>query len=136
VVREDTNQGLGVYDGIIEKAGSIVHYEMKNWSGWYPSTIRTQFIRDLQNINNLDELRWVFNSTSGVNKGNLKIKFLETLKKADGSVVEELEDIINNQSFQSKVKKWINAKDDITGKDFLDWLYSGNNFEKLVEIIE
>ena len=125
-----------VYDGILEGGGKVTKYELKNWSGWYPETIRTQFIRDLQGINSLEELKWVYNSTSGVNKSNLKDKILETLKKADGSAVDELENLFNkNQNFRNKVSEWIGNERNVDGEGFLKWLSKDDNFNKIFEII-
>ncbi len=43
-----------IYDATIERAEKITKYELKNWAGWYPATIKKQFIRDIQNIEKLD----------------------------------------------------------------------------------
>ena len=93
-----------VYDAIVEYGGKITKYEMKNWAKWYPSTIKNQFIKDLQSIKNLDELKWVFNTTSGVTKANLKSKIISTLRKADGKPIEELERLFKNEDIVKKLK--------------------------------
>lgn len=83
----------------------------------------------------MEELKWVFNSTSGVNKGNLKSKILVTLKKANGSAVEELESLFKkNQSFRNKVAEWIGNEGDVSREDFLNWLSKDDNFDKIFEI--
>ena len=97
----DGKEVARVYDATIEHAGGITKYELKNWVGWYPSSIKNQFIKDIQNIEKLDELKWVFNTTSGVNKSNLKEKIISTLKKADGTPIEE---IITNNTIKKTIK--------------------------------
>ncbi|MCX2682004.1 fibronectin type III domain-containing protein [Galbibacter sp. EGI 63066] len=132
----DGSDAARVYDGFVEKAGSVTKYELKNWAGWYPSSIKTQFIRDIQGINNLNEVKWVFNSTSGVNKGNLKAKFLETLKKADGSPVDELKTISESQ-IKKLFPEDIRFIDNNNRIDFLlDKLEDNNVFNKIFEVAE
>ena len=93
----DGKEVARIYDATVEYAGKITKYELKNWAGWYPASIRKQFIRDIQSVEKLDELKWVFNTTSGVNKENLKEKIINTLKKNDGKPIEELEKITLEQ---------------------------------------
>lgn len=78
-----------VYDMVADD----VRYEFKNWNGFYPSTIKTQFIRDLTNpvVSNIDQIKWVFNKTDNISDlGTLKGKVLSALKKVDGSPIDEL----------------------------------------------
>jgi len=78
-----------VYDMVADG----VRYEFKNWNGFYPSTIKTQFIRDLTNpvVSNIDQIKWVFNKTDNISDlGTLKGKVLSALKKVDGSPIDEL----------------------------------------------
>ena len=98
----DGKEVARVYDATIEHAGGITKYELKNWVGWYPSSIKNQFIKDIQNIEKLDELKWVFNTTSGVNKSNLKEKIISTLKKADGTPIEEIHKLFGEEDIFSK----------------------------------
>lgn len=64
-------------------------------------------------------MKWVFNSTSGVNKGNLKSKILATLKKADGSAVDELEAIFKenplatSEKYSTLFRREINSAENI-----------------------
>jgi hypothetical protein len=73
-----------------------VRYEFKNWNDFYPSTIRSQFIKDLTNpdIINPDQIKWVFNKTPNVSDlSSLKSKVIAALKKADGTPVDELKQL-------------------------------------------
>lgn len=85
--------------------------------------MKKQFIKDIQNIEKLDELKWVFNTTSGINKNNLKEKIINTLKKADGKPIEELkgidfekakklfnDDLMTEQNYINRILK--NLEDD------------------------
>lgn len=124
-----------VYDAIVEYGGKITKYEMKNWAKWYPSTIKNQFIKDLQSIKNLDELKWVFNTTSGVTKANLKSKIISTLRKADGKPIEELERLFKNEDIVKKLKN-IFGEDIKTSKDILNKLNDDKIFNQIFEIVE
>ena len=124
-----------VYDAIVEYGGKITKYEMKNWAKWYPSTIKNQFIKDLQNIKNLDELKWVFNTTSGVTKANLKSKIISTLRKADGKPIEELERLFKDEDIVKKLKN-IFGEDIKTSKDILNKLNDDKIFNQIFEIVE
>ncbi|GET46188.1 hypothetical protein [Capnocytophaga felis] len=129
-----------IYDIEIKKRVNgrteITNLELKNWSNFYPETIKNQFVKDLQNIEKLDELKWVFNTTSGVNKSNLKEKIINTLKKADGTPNEELEMIKLEQ-----VKKLFPKEARIiTNKNRLDFLLKkleeDKIFNQIFEIVE
>ena len=125
-----------VYDAIVEYGGKITKYEMKNWAKWYPSTIKNQFIKDLQSIKNLDELKWIFNTTSGVTKANLKSKIISTLRKADGKAIEELGNISLDQ-----VKKLFKNEAKVINKEnriefLLKKLEDDKVFNEIFEIVE
>lgn len=133
----DGKEVARIYDATIENAGEITKYELKNWAGWYPSSIKSQFIKDIQSIEKLDELKWVFNTTFGVNKTNLKEKIISTLKKADGTPIEELEKIPLD-----KIKKLFpeSVNEVITNKNKLEYLIKkledDKIFNQIFEIVE
>ena len=93
------------------------------------------FIKDLQNIKNPDELKWVFNTTSGVTKANLKSKIISTLRKADGKPIEELERLFDNRTIVKKLQT-IFGKEVKTLNDLLNKINDDNIFNKIFEIVE
>ena len=132
----DGKEVARIYDATVEYAGKITKYELKNWTGWYPASIRKQFIRDIQSVEKLDELKWVFNTTSGVNKGNLKEKIISTLKKNDGKPIEELEKITLEQvkKIFPKEARTINRNNRL---DFLmKKLEDDQIFNQIFEVVE
>lgn len=81
-----------IYDIEVEKivSGQLVFkkLELKNWSGFYPETIKTQFIKDLQKMNDLGDIQWIFNKTNGMGDMQvLKNNVIKSLKKADGTPI-------------------------------------------------
>ena len=87
-----------IYDAIVEYAGKTTKYEMKNWAKWYPSTIKNQFIKDLQKMDNLGDIQWIFRKTANIaDMTTLKNGVLQALKKADGKAIEELGNISLDQ---------------------------------------
>ena len=116
-----------------------IKYELKNWSQFFPSTIKTQFIRDLSNIDHLTQLKWVFNKTGGMpDIGTLKTKVLKALKKADGSPVDELVSLFKNDPNKVFSKRMSDLfKTDINNaKDLLEEIGSSNNFNKIFEVVK
>jgi len=58
------------------------------------------------------------------------------LKEADGSAVDELENLFHkNQNFRNKVSEWIGNERNVDGEGFLKWLSKDDNFNKIFEII-
>ncbi len=110
-----------------------IKYELKNWSRFFPSTIRTQFIRDLSNIDNLAQLKWVFNKTDGMpDIGTLKKKVIDVLESASGKEalkqvpLEKIADFtkLKNLNEATKVQAFISHMKDI------------NNFKKVFNVVE
>ncbi len=140
-VNNVSNDLRRIYDITIDKAvkGRLIttNLELKNWSKIFKSTIKDQFIKDLQKMDKLGDIKWVFNTTSGINKNNLKDKIIKTLKKADGETpIDELSKLFTkNSDFSRKASKWI-GKDRVSSKSFLEWLDKPENFNKLFEIAE
>ena len=116
-----------------------VKYEFRNWSGFYPSTIRTQFLRDLtnSNIGSLDDIKWIFNKTEGESDLNsLRSQVLTALKKTDDSPVDELENLFANdltsnfpERMSNLFKKPIDAAEDL-----LEILNEPNTFNQIFEV--
>ena len=115
-----------------------IKYEFKNWAGFYSTTIRSQFIRDLANesVESLDQIKWIFKETSEITDiSSLKTKVISALRKADGDnlvPIQELESIP-----LEKIRKW-------TGNNFIDessksqaiidFLDNENNFKQIFEV--
>jgi len=114
----------------------VIKLELKNWSRFFPSTIKDQFIKDLKKIASLEELKWVFNKTGGMpDIGTLKTKVMKALKKADGSAVDELGSIPIE-----KIKKLfgsnVNGIDELNkAEKLLEVLNNDEVFEKIFEVV-
>jgi hypothetical protein len=111
--------------------------ELKNWSNFYPETIQNQFIKDLAKMENLGEIQWIFNKTSGISDiGILKGKVISALKKADGSAVDELKAISESQ-IKKLFPEDIRFIDNNNRIEFLlDKLEDNNIFDKIFEVAE
>ncbi len=131
-----------VYDITIDKAvkGRLISLELKNWSKIFKSTVKTQFIKDLQKMDKLGDIKWVFkvfNKTKNLNNmEELKKSFIKALKKADGTPIDELDKLFDNKSFRLKVKKWMKTKKNVDGKKFIEWLDKKDGINKIIEIIK
>ena len=115
-----------------------IKYELKNWSQFFPSTIKTQFIRDLSNIDHLTQLKWVFNKTGGMpDIGTLKTKVLKALKKADGSPVDELVDMFASGSsdFAKKMEKLFKTSIE-DADELIEALGKDANFSQIFEVVK
>jgi len=110
--------------------------ELKNWNHFYPETIKNQFLKDLQNMNDLGDIQWIFAKTDNIRDLDvLKSKVLQALKAADGKPIKELEKLFEEPSaFTRKISKWLKV-DDISSEAFLQWMDNPENFKKIFEIV-
>lgn len=111
-------------------------YEIKNWSQWYPETIWKQFIRDIQAIQNLEELKWVFHKTTGGDKENLKERILSTLKKADGTPVDEINLICDTPISLNKIRKTFGDDNIEDAQSLLRKLENDKIFNMIFNVVE
>ena len=110
--------------------------ELKNWNRFYPETIKNQFLKDLQKMEDLGEIQWIFAKTDNISDlQTLKAKVIAALKTANGEPIEELEKLFENRLFRDKVKVWMNTKKEIKSDSFLEWLNKLDNFKKFFEVV-
>ncbi|MFK8299068.1 hypothetical protein ACI76O_11860 [Capnocytophaga cynodegmi] len=114
----------------------ITNLELKSWGNFYPETIKNQFVKDLQKMKELGNIQWIFNKTNNISDISvLKTNVIKALKKADGTPIEEIQKLFENDSFKDKVILWMNTNK-VSPKSFLEWLDEPENFNKLFEIVE
>ena len=111
--------------------------ELKNWSHFYPETIKSQFLKDLQKMNDLGDIQWIFAKTDNISDlQTLKAKVIAALKTADGKPIEELEKLFEpNSVFSEKFLKWTKG-DKSSAELLLEWLDKPENFKKIFEIVD
>ena len=104
---------------------------------FYPETIKNQFLKDLQKMNDLGDIQWIFAKTNNISDlQTLKAKVIAALKTADGKPIEELEKLFKpNSDFSKKILKWMGGKE-ISSEIFLQWLDKLENFKKFFEIVD
>jgi len=74
--------------------GGVKKLELKNWNNFYPETIKNQFVKDLQKMKELGDIQWIFNRTSTMGDMQvLKSNVIKSLRKADGTPINELKDV-------------------------------------------
>lgn len=131
-VSERVDGVLRIYDAVEKVGETTIRYELKNWSGWYPATIKSQLTKDLNRLKNLEELRWVFNKTDGIdNIETLKKKIMKTLE-GDKEMIEVL---MKNERLKDILNK--GAEMDIaTSTDFLKAIQSEKVFNNLFILAE
>ena len=114
----------------------IKNLELKNWGKFYPETIKNQFLKDLQKMNNLGDIQWIFRKTANIaDMTTLKNGVLQALKKADGKPIEELERLFKNEDIVKKLKN-IFGEGIKTSKDILNKLNDDKIFNQIFEIVE
>lgn len=79
-----------------------IYYEFKSVAKVPPAHFAEQFLKDLQNADNLDQIKWIFDGKK--NPANFKQKMLDTidkmtfnddlLKKFNVDDIDELKDLI------------------------------------------
>jgi len=108
--------------------------ELKNWSHFYPETIKSQFLKDLQKMKNLGDIQWIFAKTDNIRDLDvLKSKVLQALKTADGKPIKELEKLFEKRSaFTEKISGWLEGSK-VSSEAFLQWLDKPENFKKYLK---
>jgi len=140
-VSDLSNDLTRIYDIVVESFENGEHIikqlELKNWSLFYPETIKNQFLKDLQKMKNLGDIQWIFAKTDNIRDLDiLKSKVLQALKTADEKPIKELEKLFENKSFGDKIKVWMDTKKEIKSDSFLGWLDNSDNFYKFFEIAD
>lgn len=111
---------------------------MKNWSGFYPETIKSQFIKDLVKMEDVGNIQWIFHKTGNTTDlKSLKENVIKALRKADGSPVEELNTILKDSKMRSKLKDWMEVPaNQVNSESFIKWLYIEDNFQTIFKIVD
>ncbi len=104
---------------------------------FYPETIKNQFLKDLQKMNDLGDIQWIFAKTNNISDlQTLKAKVIAALKTADGKPIEELEKI----SIEQIKKLFPEFKDVINNNNknrfLLEKLNEDDFFKKIFQIAE
>ena len=140
-VSDRSNDLTRIYDIVIESFENgdhiIKQLELKNWNYFYPETIKNQFLKDLQKMDKLGDIQWIFAKKGNINDlSTLKSKVIQALKTADGKPIEELEKLFGKSinDFSQKVSIWIGKR--ASSKSFLEWLDKLENFKKFFEIVD
>ena len=140
-VSDLSNDLTRIYDIVVEsfEKGALItkRLELKNWSHFYPETIKSQFLKDLQKMKNLGDIQWIFAKTDNIRDLNiLKSKVLQALKTADGKPIKELEKISTEQT----KKLFPEFKDVINNNNknrfLLEKLNEDDFFKKIFQIAE
>ena len=139
-VSNSSNNLTRIYDIQVEffEKGQrfIKNLELKNWGKFYPETIKNQFIKDLQKMDNLGDIQWIFRKTANIaDMTTLKNGVLQALKKADGKPIEELERLFDNRTIVKKLQT-IFGKEVKTLNDLLNKLNDDKIFNQIFEIVE
>ena len=140
-VSDLSNDLTRIYDIVVESFENGEHIikqlELKNWSLFYPETIKNQFLKDLQKMKNLGDIQWIFAKTDNIRDLDiLKSKVLQALKTADGKPIKELEKISTEQT----KKLFPEFKDVINNNNknrfLLEKLNEDDFFKKIFQIAE
>lgn len=106
------------------------------WQSWSNASFRKQFIPDLadHNFTEFGQKKYIFAANNNINKNTLKDYVINSLKKADGSPVDELKSI----SFEQAQKLF---KDNTMNRaNYLNKIISNiendNIFNQLFEIVD
>ncbi len=131
--RDFDASGNRIYDMVYNTvSGKTIRAELKNWSKFYPETIRDQFIKDLNKMTELGELKWIFNKTSGISDSKmLKEKVLEALRN---DPLKRLENMFDEAGVFSKKMQSIFDVEVDNAKDLLNILDDNSVFEEIFEI--
>lgn len=143
-VNDLSNDLRRIYDVVIDEGNDVfTKLELKSWKGFYPSSIKNQFTKDLAKMNPIDDgfdTQWVFNKKGKTQTlSDLKDNVLKALKKSDGSPIDELDkvsldQIKKNFPKDNQLQAYINESNKL--EVLLDKLNEDVIFEKMFEIVE
>ncbi len=100
---------------------------------YHQKILESNFLKDLSTIKNIDDIKWFFNSTSGINNiSELKTMVKNVLKKAD----DELEKLFDEEGkFSRKISKTFKTTIN-NSSDLLQAISNSDNFNKIFEIVK
>lgn len=114
---------------IVDEQLITKNLELKNWGHFYPETIKNQLVKDLQKMNELGDIQWIFNKTKGIdNIQTLKTNVLNSLKKADGTPIEEVKKLFDEEDIFSKKISKLFGLDINNSKELIQALEKDNIF--------
>lgn len=142
-VNDLSNDLRRIYDIVVEDVlpdGTKFtrNFELKSWNGFYPDSIRKQFTKDLQKMESLESVGWVFNKKGVASTlESLKENVIKTLRKSDGSPIDELVDTVELEQVQKLFPKLIDEFDESDYLDFLiDKLDEDEIFDTIFEVVD
>jgi len=85
---EENINGNRRVDLVVKKAGGDLHYEFKSDRNSPPPRFAEEFVKDLQNVDDLNQIKWIFDrdKVSSLNKQ----AFLDKLRDASGQIPQSL----------------------------------------------
>lgn len=97
-----------------------------------------QFTNDLSKFSEPGTLKWIFNK-KGANQSleELQKNVLKSLRKTDGSPIDELADVLDEEGILSDLAKALKVESGIMdAEDFLQILEEPDTFAKIFEMVE
>ena len=126
------------YDTFNELGEKVtVNLELKSWSGFWPDSLKTQFVKDLENMSELGSHLWIFNKR-GINQDidKLRENVLKALRKSDGTPIDELVTLFEKDEIVEKFKSFLENDDIVSVDQFLEELNKPEIFIKFFKIVE
>lgn len=114
----------------------IENLELKNWTGFWGETIKSQLTKDLGKMENLGDVKWIFNK-KGVNQSmdELRENVIKNLKKADGSPIDELSELFNETTIRDRIINAFGTSIDSPAR-LIEELNKPDVFKQIFEIVE
>ena len=131
VFNEFGDETKRVYDFTV----GMKKYELKawtRWAHWSDEAFLNQFVKDIANINNLNNLQWVFMKTEDITNITLYQYVVKALSNSKGREMFSKVNIV-------KIKEIIKLKDitEVNKVDkLIDYLSKKENFDKIFKIVE
>jgi hypothetical protein len=126
------------FDELLPNGKTITkNLELKNWAGWWDNSLKSQFTKDLGKMKELGDTKWVFNK-KGINQtmDDLRENVIKSLKKADGSPIEELVILMEQKGDVLKQVFGKKIDDVFEAIELLDELNNPKIFDRIFEVVE
>ena len=129
---------LRKYDIEMQNGSKLEFKDWSAWANWSNSSFRKQFIPDLADTDftELGQKKYIFKANKNINTTTLKTNVIKALKKADGTPIEEIQELFKNTEIVNKFKKTFNDNRISKPQDLVKKLEDDSIFNQMFEIVE
>ena len=93
----------------VQKGDIKIFYEFKSVKE-FPANFTQQFVKDLQNIDEIENLRWIFEKRGNINNSKLKEKVMSALENTNVITDDIAKELLNQRAIADDLLNLIDDK--------------------------